>query len=174
MSARALTDASIAAAERAMRACVDAGVFVTRRSLRGNRPQVALVAVPDDLQRAIVIAGRLLCANWPKETAAQVTLDFGPVLGSDGRPHEDRFRELDTGAGPLEVPDGTLVASAAFAMEARLASNVAGSIVALGRVARLVSAAGPMLLPSTEIYAMPMPDKTAATKSSAGRRRSRV
>ena len=174
MSARALSDESIAAAEAIIRSNVDSGMSVMRRALRGNRPQVALVAIPNDMQTAVEVAGRLLRAPWPKDLVAQVTLDFGPVLGHDGKPHEDRLRELDIGAGPLEVPDGTLVASAAFAMEARLGLNVAGSIVALGRVARLASSGGPMLLPSTEIYALHVPTPATPTKSSAGRRRLRA
>jgi len=56
-------------------------------------------------------------------------------------------------AGPLEVPDGVLIASASFVMEARLEIGI--PVVALGRVTRLNSkTSGVALLPSAEIYAL--------------------
>lgn len=155
MSARGVTDESVERIDAMVRANVDPGTPVLRRSLGGNRPQLALVAVPDSLPAAIATAERLLLAQWREDVAVQVTLDFGPVLASNGKPNEDRLKDLDFGSGPLEVPNGIPVASAAFTMEARLMLGEALSTIALGRVARLDSGSGAIqLLPSTAIYAL--------------------
>ena len=94
-------------------------------------------------------------AQWREDVALQVTLDFGPVLAPNGKPNEDRLKDLDFGSGPLEVPNGIPVASAASTMEARLVLGEALSTIALGRVARLDAASSAIqLLPSTAIYAL--------------------
>lgn len=155
MTARGVTDESIERIEAMVRANVDPGTFVLRRSVGGNRPQLAFVAVPETLSAAMATAERLLRAQWREDVAVQVTLDFGPVLAASGKPSEDRLKDLDFASGPLEVPVGITVASAAFTMEARLALGQALSTIALGRVARLDTASGGVqLLPSTAIYAL--------------------
>jgi CRP-like cAMP-binding protein/tetratricopeptide (TPR) repeat protein len=155
LSAKGIAAEAIGEIETIVQANVEPGTFVLRRVLAGNRPQTALVAIPADIGTAIATAQRLLSASWPGGITVQLALDLGPVLGSQGKPNEDRLKDLDIGSGPLEVPERTLVASAAFAMEARLALGEALSIVALGRVARLESGAGGVqLLPSAEIYAL--------------------
>lgn len=155
LSAKGIAAAAIGEIETIVQANVEPGTFVLRRVLAGNRPQTALVAIPPDIGTAIATAQRLLSASWPGGITVQLTLDLGPVLGSQGKPNEDRLKDLDIGSGPLEVPEHTLVASAAFTMEARLTLGETLSIVALGRVARLETGAGGVqLLPSAEIYAL--------------------
>jgi hypothetical protein len=158
LSARGISDEVVEATEALLRETVGPHTFVLRRLLGGNRPQCALVALPPAPADAIAIAERLLQSAKLPRVGLQITLDFGPVLAGTGQPHEDRLKDLDMGGGPLEVPDSALVASAAFTMEARLALGATLPIVALGRVARLESAAGAVpLLPSTEIYAVASP-----------------
>ena len=155
LSARGVSETAIRDAEVGFAAAAGPDMFVLRRTLGGNRPQSALVAVAPDLEAALDLAERLRRIAWPQRIAAQVALDFGPVLGANGLPNEERLKDLDTGNGPLEAPDRLLLASASFTMEARLALGTTVSAVALGRVARLESAASAVqLLPSTEIYAV--------------------
>ncbi len=155
LTARGIPEKAIAAAETLFRATSDRSAPVVRRSLGGNRPQVALAAIPSELDVAIDIGRRLLGTQWPSRLAVQVGLDFGPVLAAGGEPSEDRLKELSTGGGPLEVPDGIVVASAAFTMEARFREALDTAPIALGRVAR--AAAGVRLLPSAEIFALRAP-----------------
>ncbi|MCC7345836.1 MAG: DUF4071 domain-containing protein [Variibacter sp.] len=153
LSARGVAPETIETAEALVRGSVEEGTAIVRRVLSGNRPQTALVAIPTDFAAALAAADRLLRARWPNSITVQVGLDFGPVLNAQGRPNEDRLKDLDLGGGPLEVPENAPVASAPFAMEARLALGETLSVVALGRVARLETAAGGVqALPSAEIY----------------------
>jgi hypothetical protein len=151
-----VSDRAIDAAEAKVKAAAGAKATVLRRLLGGNRPQAALVVVAQDTGSALDLAAKLAETTWAPGVTAQVTLDYGPVMaGAGGTPNEERLKDLDTGGGPLEAPEGLLLASAAFTMEARLALGPAMSVVALGRVARVEpSATAVQLLPSTEIYAV--------------------
>ncbi|HWL83761.1 MAG TPA: TRAFs-binding domain-containing protein [Roseomonas sp.] len=154
LSARGIPEKAIAAAEAVVRANAGQSTAVLRRLLGGNRPQIAIAAIPSSLDNALELAHTLLAAKWPARLAVQVALDFGPVLSSGGEPNEDRLKELNTGSGPLEVPDNIIVASAAFIMAARFGAILGTSPIALGRVSRGAAAAGLRLLPSAEIFAL--------------------
>ena len=116
LTARGVGAEVIDTAEGLVRAQISGATELVRRSLAGNRPQTALVAVPPDLATALKLADALLRARWPNSITVQVGLDFGPLLGANGKPNEERLKDLDLGGGPLEVPENTSVASASFAM----------------------------------------------------------
>ena len=121
-----------------------------RRVLRQS--SIGLYGCFSTVTEALDAANAAACLPQHEEFRLRIVCDFGPLARRDGSISESRLGRLEGADMVTDLPDGIVVATTAFAAEARLSLGEVGRFQLMGRLAPGGDEGRRLPLPSITLY----------------------